>query len=296
MAKIAPHANLVRSNPGQSSTGPSSRNSGGASYLAAGPGGSEAAKVAVARIEWRLGAICMEVEESGAAEGHLTAALKQWRPRVVEAISKLAIDDGPTNGSEDKKSGDEDGDGDEKKAKTVQDADDRDMMVSELVEYCRDRQRAEEKQQQKQQQQPSKSKSKSKSSNYALEVIDAMSHLGIYHHNFEHFEHGLVLLKLCEELIKDLSGADHGRANKVGFEKVKAKKEGAEAEAEAEEEEEAPLSDEAWAAAEEAARALSVHTHVVFYLAQAYAALRVPHESAEYCKVRGRYSLGIHGK
>ena len=58
----------------------------------------------------------------------------------------------------------------------------------------------------------------------------------------------------------------------------------------------APLSDEAWAAAEEAARALSVHTHVVFYLAQAYAALRVPHESAEYCKVRGRYSLGIHGK
>ena len=138
MAKIAPHANL-RSQEAGSSGGGGKKSSSSLSYFAAGPGGSEAAKVAVARLQWRIGAICMEVEEAGAAEGHLSAALKQWRPRVVEVLARLAEKEAAKVKDDTKKTKTKP----EELAALKGDDDDRDMMVSELVEYCRDRSRHE---------------------------------------------------------------------------------------------------------------------------------------------------------
>lgn len=78
--------------------------------------------------------------------------------------------------------------------------DDEDMLVAELVTYCKECSSTEKEQRNA----SMTSSSLSSDRSVDLEVLEALSHLGIYHHNFEHFKHGLILLKLCDELIKDL--------------------------------------------------------------------------------------------
>lgn len=51
-----------------------------------------AALTAAARLQWRLGSICMDVEETGQSVHHLSAALKLWRPDVVDALEALPVD------------------------------------------------------------------------------------------------------------------------------------------------------------------------------------------------------------
>jgi hypothetical protein len=53
---------------------------------------SPAALTAAARLQWRLGSICMDVEETGQSVHHLSAALRLWRPQVVDALEALPFD------------------------------------------------------------------------------------------------------------------------------------------------------------------------------------------------------------
>mmetsp|Transcript_50467 Transcript_50467/g.64671 ORF Transcript_50467/g.64671 Transcript_50467/m.64671 type:complete len:563 (+) Transcript_50467:706-2394(+) len=125
------------------------------------------------------------------------------------------------------------------------DEEDEDKVIAELLVYCQKRH-----QELKSNENSSSSSSSSHNVDLEVEIIEALSHLGIYYHNFEHFKHGLILLKLCDELITHL---DHTK------ETVK-----------------------------------SLQTHVCFYLAQAYAAMKKPHESAHYCQLTLEWQLRSH--
>lgn len=51
---------------------------------------------------------------------------------------------------------------------------------------------------------------------FPVEVVEALAHLGIYYHNFEHYRQGLVLLQLAEALIGHLDAAAAGRGRSPG--------------------------------------------------------------------------------
>jgi len=183
-------------------------------------GGAEARKACQtmsARLEWRVGAICMDVEETGNAKDYLIRCLSYWRPKVVELIEAIPLD---TEG---------------KSASDQEDAEDEEVVVRELLAYCEERARAE-----------------GLANSWPVEVVECLSHLGIYHHNFEHFKHGLLCLKLSEALIQQAAKSSRQSESELGS---------------------------------SSKRSSSCHTHVVFYLAQAYAALHRPHEAASYCQL-----------
>ena len=66
--------------------------------------------------------------------------------------------------------------------------------VAELLAYCLEREALEE----------------GGPLHFPVEVVEVLSHLGIYHHNFEHYRHGLVLLQLAEGLIAALDARAAG--------------------------------------------------------------------------------------
>lgn len=45
-----------------------------------------------ARLQWRIGSICMDVEETGQSVHHFKAALQLWRPQIVDAVEALPFD------------------------------------------------------------------------------------------------------------------------------------------------------------------------------------------------------------
>ncbi len=82
---------------------------------------------------------------------------------------------------------------------------DEEAVVAELLAYCIARDEAEG------------------AAGLPVEVVEAISHLGIYHHNYEHHKHGLLLLKLSEEIIKviDAKGAAKGGPPDAAVKSVK---------------------------------------------------------------------------
>jgi hypothetical protein len=176
------------------------------------------ARDTVARLNWRLAAIYMDVQEAGGAKEFLELSLNHWRPRVITEINKITVNNGKAS---------------EEENEPEVGGDEEDMIIAELVSYCRDCEVKEKKNNPK--------------SMCELEVVEAISHLGIYHHNFEHFKQGLILLKLCDELMMSLdTDKDDVRALK---------------------------------------------TQVCFYLAQAYSAMKRPHDGAHYCQLTLEWQL-----
>jgi len=53
---------------------------------------SQVALSTAARLQWRIGSICMDVEETGQSVHHFKAALQLWRPQIVDAIEALPFD------------------------------------------------------------------------------------------------------------------------------------------------------------------------------------------------------------
>jgi hypothetical protein len=108
--------------------------------------------------------------------------------------------------------------------------------VAELLAYCLEREALEE----------------GGPLHFPVEVVEVLSHLGIYHHNFEHYRHGLVLLQLAEGLIAALDArAAGGGGLGVGG---------------------------------SAAQVNSARTHVMFYLAQVRVILGWPFGPVSYPK------------
>jgi hypothetical protein len=62
------------------------------------------------------------------------------------------------------------------------------LQVAQLLEYCLEKEKSEE----------------GGVLHVPMEVVEAISHLGIYYHNFEHYRHGLILLQLAEQLMNHM--------------------------------------------------------------------------------------------
>jgi len=193
--------------------------------------GSDHASSWVARLEWRMGAVCQDVEETGRSVVHLSKALQIWRPRILDYVQSLPLDQ-------------------QGKSTAGECDDEEDMTVAELAAYCAKQAR---KQAKRGLSIESSESSKLEVVELELEVVEAVSLLGIYHHNFEHHRQGLVLLKLAEALITGLE--TNLRAASASAESGVA-----------------------------SGALLALRTQVVFYLAQAYAALHRAHDSAHYCQ------------
>jgi len=142
--------------------------------------GSAAAATAVAQLEWRIGAICMDVQETGGALPHLSRSLRHWRPRLADFIEKLPLDV----------------DGKSTAVSPTEEA----QAVAELAAYCRamDKEQRDADAKRQAASKPAAAAAAAKGGAAGprvvcgpgvwLEVVECMSHLGIYHHNFEHYQ------------------------------------------------------------------------------------------------------------
>lgn len=79
-----------------------------------------------------------------------------------------------------------------------------------------------------------------------MEVVEAISHLGIYFHNFEHYRHGLILLQLAEQLMNHMDQRTSGESKHNDSSSTTNLSNGGSS----------------------AAKVNSARTHVMFYLAQ----------------------------